>query len=169
MSSHNHNHNTKGDISVHKKTSQSENNNYINKLLLRESGIPTIRAESRSIKTKETRHTDKKEPRSLLKALLFILLSLLSLLLLLKIGKRGAHSYSHHRERIQIREHDEREASRIKEREEEVKNLLSIYIQSLFPGKRRDESKKENNKKEKTNRLLRKVIEERERERFTSK
>jgi hypothetical protein len=29
-------HNTKGDISVHKKTSQSQNNNYINKLLLRE-------------------------------------------------------------------------------------------------------------------------------------
>ena len=60
-----------------------------------------------------------------------------------------------------------REASRIKEREEEVKNLLSIYI-FIFSRENAVESKKENTKKEKTNRLL-KVIEERERERFTSK
>ena len=55
-----------------------------------------------------------------------------------------------------------REASCIKEREEEVKNLLSIYI-FVFSRENAVESKKENNKKEKTNRLL-KVIEERERE-----
>ena len=61
-----------------------------------------------------------------------------------------------------------REASRIKEREEEVKNLLSVYIVVFSRENAVVESKKENNKKEKTNRLL-KVIEERERERFTSK
>ena len=121
-------HNTKGDISVHKKTSQSQNNNYINKLLLRERSIPTIRAENKRP------DTDKKEPRSLRKALLFILLSLLSLLLL-KIGKRGAHSYSHHREQI-LRERERERLECIKERERRRGQKSSLYLYSKsFPGK----------------------------------
>ena len=59
-------HNTKGDISVHKKTSQSQNNNYIiNKLLLRESIVfPAFIAGVGQIKTKETRHRQKRAPLS---------------------------------------------------------------------------------------------------------
>ena len=58
--------NTKGDISVHKKTSQSQNNNYIiNKLLLRESIVfPAFIAGVGQIKTKETRHRQKRAPLS---------------------------------------------------------------------------------------------------------
>ena len=60
--------NTKGDISVHKKNSQSQNNNnYINKLLLRESSIPTIHCRGRSNKNKRDQTPTKKSPALFLK------------------------------------------------------------------------------------------------------
>jgi len=98
--------------------------------------LPKFEPKVGQIKTKETRHTDKKEPRSLRKALLFILLSLLSLLLLLKIGKRGAHSYSHHRERI-LRERERERLECIKEREKKRSKIFSLelFLYSSFPGK----------------------------------
>ena len=65
---------------------------------------------------------DSKKERSLLKALLFILLSLLLLLLL--IGKRGAHSWSHHREQI-LRERDER--LRVLKREKIFDLFFSLF------------------------------------------
>jgi hypothetical protein len=60
-------HNTKGDISVHKKKQSITEQQLYNKLLLRESSIPSIHCRGRSNKNKRDQTPTKKSPALFLK------------------------------------------------------------------------------------------------------